>query len=77
MRSVALCSALGFTLGFAAAYIYVTSDLSDHLAAMTDGAPMLSYWQLRFALPAGLLGALVGAASALVWRNVSTQRTKN
>jgi len=72
--SVALHACIGFVLGFAAEYVYLNLHPIERLAAETDGVPAWSVWQLPFAVPGGLAGAILGAAIAVLRRMLLARR---
>jgi hypothetical protein len=72
--SVALHACIGFVIGFAAEYVYLNLHPIERLAAETDGFPAWSVWQLPFALPGGLAGAVLGAAIAGLRRMLLARR---
>ena len=70
-------AAIGFAAGFAAHYIYLNVAFIERLAAETDGFPLWSVWQIPFALPGGVLGAIVGAGIGAVTKSLAAARPRN
>ena len=70
MPSVALHACIGFVIGFLAEYIYLNVQPIERLAAETDGFPAWSVWQVPFALPGGIAGAVVVAVIAVLRRRI-------
>jgi glutamate/tyrosine decarboxylase-like PLP-dependent enzyme len=66
----------GGVLGCAAMFIYGNLDPLERMAAVADGYPLWSVYQLPFTAPAAFAGAMAGFVIALLtqrlWHRAST-----
>ena len=65
---------VGFAVGFVAEYLFLNLNPIERLAAEAGGFQAWSIWQLPFAVPGGVAGALLGAAVATLRRLFRSRR---
>jgi H+/Cl- antiporter ClcA len=73
---IVLCAGIGFAVGMCAEFVYLNLDTIERLAAETDGFGRWSRWQLLFALPGGIAGALLGGSLMFLLHSLDARKRR-